>query len=57
MLRKLECHRREPVIAQLIYSQLLVALLRSSLVAERTWAVPTVRLIDENRRVDPALAG
>jgi hypothetical protein len=57
LMRKLEAHRNEPVMAQLLYAQLLVALLRTRLTAEGCWAVPTVRLFDENRRIDPLLAG
>ena len=56
LLGELEQHARDHDVAQLVYSDLLCALLRARMVAERAWMVGTSRLLDECRMVDPALA-
>jgi hypothetical protein len=47
----------QPVAAQLLYAELLAALMDSRLVAAGRWSVPTSRLVDECGQVDPALTG
>jgi hypothetical protein len=56
LLHQLDLHCGEPVVAQLLYSELLVALMRARLTAERCWDVPSAELLDENRRIDPVFA-
>jgi hypothetical protein len=56
LLAELEHASKDPNAGQLVYSELLLALLRSRLVAERRWLVPASRLLEECSTVDPALS-
>jgi hypothetical protein len=56
LLRDLEQHRDEPIVAQLLYGELLAAMLRARLAAAQQWAVPPADLFAANRRIDAGFA-
>jgi len=56
LLRDLEQHRDEPVVAQLLYGELLAVMLRARLAAAEQWAVAPADLFAANRRIDAGFA-
>jgi hypothetical protein len=57
LLAQLELRRDEAVVAQLLFAELLGALLRARLVAAGTWDADAPVAFDACRAVDPVLAG
>ena len=57
LLARLERRQSETVVAQLIYAELLGALLRARLAAAGSWATDVPIAFDACREVDPGLAG
>lgn len=56
LLGELARSGKDPLLGQLVYSQLLLALLSSRLVAEFHWPVPPSRLLEECGKVDSTLS-